>query len=78
MLRYNSGKKIRGQAVKQLSFSSFGQSEKKQRVFRVLKCQFEYRKTRYHGLAKNRAQFVTLMALSKLYFARKRLRAESV
>ncbi len=51
---------------------------KVEHVFRVLKCQFGYRKVRYHGLAKNHAQLVTLMALSNLYTARKRLRAESV
>ncbi len=51
---------------------------KVEHVFRVLKCQFGYRKVRYHGLAKNHAQLFTLMALSNLYSARKRLRAESV
>ncbi len=51
---------------------------KVEHVFRVLKCQFGYRQARYHGLAKNHAQLFTLMALSNLYTARKRLRVESV
>jgi len=51
---------------------------KVEHLFRVLKCQFGYRKARYQGLAKNHAQLFTLMALSTLYTARKRLRAVSV
>jgi IS5 family transposase len=31
--------------------------------FRVLKCEFGYRKTRYRGLAKNEAQLFTLFGL---------------
>jgi IS5 family transposase len=50
---------------------------KVEHAFRVLKCQFGFRKTRYRGLAKNRAQLFTLMALSNLYLARKRLMGES-
>ena len=41
--------------------------------FRVLKCQFGYRKTRYKGLAKNTAQITTLLALVNLWMARGRL-----
>ncbi|MCA0957398.1 IS5 family transposase [Mameliella alba] len=41
--------------------------------FRVLKRQFGYLKTRYHGLAKNRAQLFTLFALGKLFLVRRRL-----
>ena len=41
--------------------------------FRVLKCQFGYRKVRYKGLAKNTAQIVTLFALTNLWMARRRL-----
>jgi transposase, IS5 family len=41
--------------------------------FRVLKCQFGYRKTRYKGLAKNTAQITTLFALVNLWMARGRL-----
>ncbi|KPU82923.1 transposase, partial [Marinosulfonomonas sp. PRT-SC04] len=33
-------------------------------VFRVIKCQFGYRKVRYRGLAKNEAQMFSLMALA--------------
>ena len=41
--------------------------------FRVIKCQFGYRKTRYRGLAKNTAQIITLFALSNLWMVRKRI-----
>ena len=43
--------------------------------FRVLKCQFGYRKVRYKGLAKNTAQVVTLFALTNLWMARRSLLA---
>ena len=42
-------------------------------VFRVLKCQFGYRKVRYRGLAKNAAQLFSLLALANLYLARRTL-----
>lgn len=41
--------------------------------FRVIKRQFGYLKTRYRGLAKNRAQLFTLFALGNLFLARRRL-----
>jgi IS5 family transposase len=41
--------------------------------FRVIKCQFGYRKTRYKGLKKNREQVMTLLGLANLYMQRKRL-----
>jgi IS5 family transposase len=41
--------------------------------FRVIKCQFGYRKTRYRGLVKNTAQLITLFALSNLWMVRKRM-----
>lgn len=41
--------------------------------FRVLKRQFGYIKTRYRGLAKNRAQLFTLFALGNLFLVRRRL-----
>jgi len=47
-------------------------------VFRVIKCQFGYRRVVYKGLAKNTAQILTLTALAKLYMVRKRLMAEPV
>jgi len=43
--------------------------------FRVVKCQFNYRKVRYKGLAKNAQQQQILFALANLYLARKRLLA---
>lgn len=51
---------------------------KVEHVFRVIKCQFGYRKVRYRGLAKNEAQLLTLTALANIFLARKRLMAESV
>ena len=47
-------------------------------VFRVIKCQFGYRKTRYRGIKKNGAQIFSLMALANLYMVRRRLMEESV
>ncbi|MCL4768324.1 MAG: IS5 family transposase [Hyphomicrobiaceae bacterium] len=44
-------------------------------VFRVLKCQFGYRKVRYRGIEKNGAQVFALLALANLYLARRRLAA---
>jgi len=41
--------------------------------FRVLKRQFGYTQVRYRGLKKNTAQIVTLLALSNLWMARRRL-----
>ena len=41
--------------------------------FRVIKCQFGYRKTRYKGLKKNQVQVMTLLGLSNLYMQRQRL-----
>lgn len=43
--------------------------------FRILKCQFGYRKTRYRGIQKNGAQLFSLFALANLYQARKQLLA---
>jgi IS5 family transposase len=47
---------------------------KVEHVFRVLKCQFGYRKVRYRGIAKNGAQVFTLLALANLFLARRRLK----
>ncbi|MBC2861630.1 IS5 family transposase [Stappia sp. 28M-7] len=41
--------------------------------FRVLKRQFGHMKTRYRGLAKNRAQLFTLFALGNLFLVRRQL-----
>jgi len=43
--------------------------------FRILKCQFGYRKTRYRGLKKKTVQLHILFALANLYMARKDLLA---
>jgi IS5 family transposase len=43
--------------------------------FRVVKRQFGYVKTRYRGLAKNRAQLFTLFALGNLFLVRRKLLA---
>jgi len=44
-------------------------------VFRVIKCQLGYRKTRYKGLLKNAAQVFTLTGLANLYLARRKIAA---
>jgi len=41
--------------------------------FRVMKCQFGYKKTRYKGLEKNRVQILSLLSLTNLYMQRKHL-----
>jgi IS5 family transposase len=46
---------------------------KVEHVFRVLKCQFGYRKVRYRGIEKNGAQVFSLLALANLYLARRTL-----
>jgi IS5 family transposase len=46
-----------------------------ERPFRVLKRQFGQVKTRCRGLAKNRAQLVTLFAPGNLFLVRRRLLA---
>ena len=43
-------------------------------MFRVVKCQFGYRKVRYRGIAKNGAQSFSLLAIANLYLARRDLR----
>ena len=47
---------------------------KVEHVFRVLKCQFGYRKVRYRGIAKNGAQVFMLLALANLFLSRRQLR----
>ena len=46
---------------------------KVEHVFRVLECQFGYRKVRYRGIAKNGAQVFSLLALANIYLVRKKL-----
>jgi IS5 family transposase len=48
---------------------------KVEHVFRVVKCQFGYRKVRYRGIAKNGAQVFALFALANLYLVRRRIAA---
>jgi len=48
---------------------------KVEHVFRVLKCQFGYRKVRYRGIRKNGAQVFSLLALANIYIARRTLMA---
>lgn len=50
-------------------------SSRVEHPFRVLKRQFGYIKTRYRGLAKNRAQLFSLFALGILYLVRRQLMA---
>ncbi len=40
-------------------------------LFRIIKCQFGYRKVRYKGLAKNCCQVLSLMALANVYLLRR-------
>lgn len=42
-------------------------------VFRVMKCQFGYRKFRYRGIAKNGTQVFSLLALANIYLARRQI-----
>jgi IS5 family transposase len=46
---------------------------KVEHVFRVVKCQFGYRKVRYRGIKKNAAQVFALLALANLYLVRGRI-----
>ena len=46
---------------------------KVEHAFRVIKCQFGHRKTRYRGLTKNPHQLQVMFALSNQWMARKRI-----
>jgi IS5 family transposase len=48
---------------------------KVEHVFRVMKCQFGYRKVRCKGIAKNATQVFSLIGLANLYLARRKLLA---
>jgi IS5 family transposase len=72
--------KAKAKPGRQLSVSQrrgnrrFGKIRAKvEHVFRVMKCQFGYRKVRYRGIAKNGAQVFALLALANLFLARKTL-----
>ena len=47
---------------------------KVEHVFRILKCQFGYRKVRCRGIEKNDARFFAILALVNLFLARRQLR----
>ena len=62
-----------GQLLEQVEKVKAKIRAKVEHPFRVIKCQFGYRKVRYVGLAKNTAQIQTLFALSNLWIARRHL-----
>jgi IS5 family transposase len=57
----------------QLEKLKAGIRAKVEHPFRVIKCQFGHRKTRYRGLAKNTSQLLVMFALSNLWMVRKRI-----
>jgi len=65
-----------GKAKRRLQATEKAKASVRARVehpFRVIKRQFGYVKVRFRGLAKNKAQVLTLFALSNLWMARKQL-----
>ena len=62
-----------GRTIERLEKLKASVRAKVEHQFRVIKCQFGYRKVRYRGLAKNTAQVLTLFALSNLWMVRQRL-----
>ena len=67
---------------KQLSSTQKKNNRKKSSVrarvehcFRVMKCQFGYKKVRYKGIDKNRSQVMTILGLVNLYMHRAKLMA---
>jgi len=60
--------------VEKLEYPKASVRSKVEQQFRIIKCQFGYRKTRYKGLIKNTAQIVTLFALSNVWLVRNKLR----
>lgn len=46
---------------------------KVEHIFRIVKCQFGYRKARYRGIEKNGGQVFALLALANLYLVRNRI-----
>jgi transposase, IS5 family len=59
--------------VEQLEKLKASVRAKVEHPFRVIKCQFGHRKTRYRGLAKNTTQLLVMFALSNLWMVRKRI-----
>jgi IS5 family transposase len=62
-----------GQANKQFNHKMSSIRARVEHIFRVLKCQFGYRKARYKGIAKNAAQVFSLIGLINLYLVRKKM-----
>ena len=62
-----------GKSVERIEKLKVSVRAKVEHQFRLIKCQFGYRKVRYRGLVKNTAQIVTLFALSNLWMVRRRL-----
>lgn len=67
---------------KQMSSTQRKNNRKKSQVrarvehcFRVMKCQFGYKKARYKGIDKNRSQVMTILGLVNLYMHRTKLMA---
>ena len=71
-LRQIKGKRAWQQTVR-WEYAKASLRAKVEHPFRVIKRQFGYAKVRYHGLAKNTAQVLTLFALSNLWMARRYL-----
>lgn len=71
-----NGHCVSGQLSQELEKVKAKIRSKVEHVFRVIKCQFNYRKTRYVGLYKNTHQQTVLFALSNLWLARKRILQE--
>ena len=69
--RRHPGQKTGLQALKRFNRSVARLRARGEHAFRVLKCPFGYRRTRYRGLARNGAHLTTLFALANLYLLRR-------
>ncbi len=61
------------EATKEVEYLKAAVRSKVEHPFRVMKCQFGYRKARFRGLSKNTTQIQTLFALVNLWLARRSL-----
>jgi IS5 family transposase len=68
------GKRM-SKTIERLEYLKASVRSKVEHQFRIIKCQFGYRKTRYKGLVKNTAQIVTLFALGNVWLVRNKLRS---
>lgn len=66
-------KLIEGTFRDQFEKALSGIRSKVEHVFRIIKDQFNYRKVRYRGLAKNKHSMIVKIALANIYQARKYL-----